>query len=204
MSPWIIENFPVKSGRVLDLFAGGSSVSFEAKKMGYEVISNDSLYSSFVVNKALIENKGVLLTETEIMKFQTVDDSGLREKLRWLDNSLYYDFEIDELSKLVAHSLKLKTYKKYLLQTLIRRAMIRKLPYSRMNIDWNNILKLRDEEYSYEKYGRRRAYHNEPFINHVLTDLESYNAAVFDNQRDNKAYQIRERVKRKTMRITGS
>ena len=32
--------------------------------------------------------------------------------------------------------------------------MIRKLPYSRMNVNWENIVKLRDEDYSYKKYGK--------------------------------------------------
>ncbi len=45
----------------------------------------------------------------------------------------------------------LEGYVKYLFQSLLRRAMIRKLPYSRMNITWENIVKLRDEEYSYKK-----------------------------------------------------
>lgn len=187
----MLNNFPVEQGRILDLFAGGSSVSFEAKNRGFEVVSNDALYSSFVVNKALIENKSVTLSEKEILKFEDINvDSEYRQKISWLENDLYHPSEIDELSKLTYLSEQLKGYKKYLLQALIRRAMIRKLPYSRMNIDWKNILKLRDEEYSYEKYGRRRAYHNEPFINHILHDLPSYNAAIFDNGHKNKVYQL--------------
>ena len=61
IASWIVDSFPIKEGSVLDLFAGGSSVSFELKSRGYRVISNDALYASFVVNKALIENKNILL-----------------------------------------------------------------------------------------------------------------------------------------------
>lgn len=190
LAPWIVDSFPIKSGRVLDLFAGGSSISYEAKKRGFEVLSNDALYSSFVVNKALIENNEVRLSEKKVLKYELVGNSDFRESVRWLDNTLYYPVEVDELSKLVYHSLQMRGYGKYILQALIRRAMIRKLPYSRMNIDWNNILKLRDETYSYEKYGRRRAYHNKPFIEHILTDLNSYNSAVFSNGGENKVYQL--------------
>ena len=71
---------------------------------------------------------------------------------------------------------------------LIRRAMIRKLPYSRMNVPWNQIQKLRDEDYSYEKYKRRRAYHNFTFEKHIRDNLENYNNAVFDNKKDNKSF----------------
>lgn len=74
----------------------------------------------------------------------------------------------------------LEGYVKYLFQSLLRRAMIRKLPYSRMNITWENIVKLRDEEYSYKIYGRRRAYHNLSFTQLMLNDLENYNQSIFD------------------------
>ncbi|MCA9766680.1 MAG: DNA adenine methylase [Carnobacterium sp.] len=188
---WIVDNFPIKEGKVLDLFAGGSSVSFELKKRNFEVTANDALYASLVVNKALIENKTTTLNKNDIEKALKRDtDINLREKLRWLDNNLFYETEVDELAQLVSYSKKITGYKKFVLQSLIRRAMIRKLPYSRMNIDWRNIVKLRDEEYSYKKYGRKRAYHNESFENHILKDLDSYNEAVFDNGKNNKAIQM--------------
>ncbi len=61
--------------------------------------------------------------------------------------------------------------------------MIRKMPYSRFNLNWDKIVQLRDEEYSYEKYKRRRAYHNQSFKFHFLKNLEEYNRAVFDNDK---------------------
>ena len=66
--------------------------------------------------------------------------------------------------------------------------MIRKMPYSRFNLNWDKIKQLRDEEYSYEKYKRRRAYHNESFQSHILQNLDAYNAAIFDNAKENIAY----------------
>lgn len=191
IASWIVDSFPIKEGSVLDLFAGGSSVSFELKSRGYRVISNDALYASFVVNKALIENKNILLKKSDIEKaLNTKVDTNLRNNLSWLDNNLFYPEEVDELTKLVYFSMKLRGYKRYVFQALIRRSMIRKLPYSRMNLDWKNIVKLRDEDYSYEKYGRRRSYHNESFSKHMIKDLDSYNGAVFDNGKKNIALQL--------------
>jgi len=187
----IVENTPIKEGIILDLFAGGSSVGFEYKKNGFQVISNDSLYGSYVLNKALIENSNTLLQKETIdkgLEFQPSIEQ--REKFDWLENRLFYQEEVDELSTLVSYSLTLEGYEKYLFQSLIRRAMIRKLPYSRMNINWKNIIKLRNEQYSYEKYGRRRAYHNQRFSYHMKKDLQSYNDAVFGNNRGNKAIQM--------------
>lgn len=187
---WLVDNFPIAGGIVLDAFSGGCSVSYELKKRGYEVITNDVLYSSFVVAKSIIENKDEQLGEEEIKKALSIQiTSEVREQYSWIENKLYFSEEVDELVKLVEYSKSLDHNKKYIMQSLIRRAMIRKLPYSRMNVPWNNIVKLRDEDYSYEKYGRRRAYHNVPFSQHILENLSSYNASVFDNGLNNTSHQ---------------
>lgn len=189
ISSWVVESFPEKSGIVLDLFSGGGAIAFEAKKRGYNVITNDALYSSWVVSKALIENKSIRLHQTAIGdSLKQNMDIKRRLELNWLDNKLFFEEEVDELTKLISYSeVQLENYEKYLFQALIRRAMIRKLPYSRMNIDWENIKKLRNEEYSYEKYGRKRAYHNASFSSHMEKDLKKYNEAIFDNCQENKS-----------------
>ncbi|MBI5974812.1 DNA adenine methylase [Staphylococcus canis] len=190
LTQWIVDNFPTGSGSVLDLFSGGSSVSFECKLRGYKVISNDVLYASFVVAKAIIENQAQTLNYRHIdeaLKMSlSVED---KEKYAWLDNKLYFSNELNELIKLIEYSKKLCNYEKYIFQSLIRRAMIRKLPYSRMNVPWASIVKLRDENYSYKKYGRKRAYHNESFSYHMKQNIENYNLSIFNNGKDNIAIQ---------------
>lgn len=189
ISDWIVENLPIKTGVILDLFSGGGSIAYALKREGYEVLTNDSLYSAYVVNKALIENSSEKLDITHVTKALTNSPSAkTRERLQFLSNELYFDFEINELAKLVDYVNSLKGYDRYIYLALLRRAMIRKLPYSRMNISWENIKKLRDEDYSYKKYGRRRAYHNRSFAHHMKEELASYNESVFDNGKDNKAF----------------
>ena len=63
------------------------------------------------------------------------------------------------------------------------RAMIHKMPYSRFTLNWDTIVQLRDEEYSYQKYKRKRAYHNESFKHHFLENVNEYNNAIFDNRK---------------------
>ena len=46
IASWIVEELPIKEGAVLDLFSGGSSISYELKKQGFKVISNDILSTS--------------------------------------------------------------------------------------------------------------------------------------------------------------
>jgi adenine-specific DNA-methyltransferase len=79
-------------------------------------------------------------------------------------------------------------YKKSMALILLRRSMIRKMPYSRFNIGWEKIKLLRNEDYSYKNYKRKRAYHNESFKSHFLQNLEAYNDAIFDNGKKNVSY----------------
>lgn len=188
IAEWIINELPLKSGKVLDIFAGGCSVSYALKRAGYSVISNDILYVDYVLAKALIENSQETLSINVLS--ETVDPNRVQElekNFQFLTDTLYYQEEVMELSKLVAISENLKGYDRYIMLSLIRRAMIRKLPYSRMNVPWQQIQKLRDEEYSYKKYKRRRAYHNKSFEFHIRENIDKYNNAVFKGA-DCKAY----------------
>lgn len=141
------------------------------------------MYSNYVLSKAFIENTNITLDNDvfniNLSKKEIKDNI---KKISFLSQKLYFDCEIYELAKMYTISQKLTGYKKYLFLALLRRAMIRKLPYSRMNLSWESIVKLRDEDYSYKKYGRRRAYHNYPFEYHMKRELEEYNNAVFKNE----------------------
>ena len=187
---WIVDNFPLSEGVVLDLFSGGSSISYKLKQKGYEVISNDVLYSNFVLSKAIIENstKKLKLNLTE-KQLDDYFDEKIFKDISWLINKLYFEEEVIELTKLLNFSNTLSQEEKYIFLSLLRRAMIRKLPYSRMNIKWEEIIKLRDEEYSYQKYKRRRSYHNKTFLFHIFDNLENYNNSIFSNNKNNKSYQ---------------
>ena len=191
LTDWIVENLPYKKGTVLDLFCGGCSVSYALKDHNYQVITNDVLYSNYVISKAIIENKKVTLNKKDIdVKIDKKDIDNKYNNIKFLSNKLYFDEEVHELAELLCIADMLNDEKKYLFLALIRRAMIRKIPYSRMNVPWDQIVKLRDEEYSYKKYKRRRAYHNKTFMEHILDNIKEYNDSVFDNKKDNKSYNL--------------
>lgn len=191
ISDWIVSELPVKKGTVIDLFSGGSSVAYKLKQNGYRVITNDVLYSNYCIAKALIENNTVELDLTidpeELSKYYSEET---KESIAWLGNKIYFPEELNELASIINFSNTLHGEEKYIFLALLRRAMIRKIPYSRMNIKWEEIVKFRDEELSYQKYKRRRAYHNKSFLHHIYENLNSYNGAVFNNLHDNKAYQL--------------
>lgn len=188
---WIIDNLPVKEGIILDIFAGGCSVSYGFKRAGYTVYTNDMLYSNYALAKAIIENSRDTLTN----EHQTISISDTKvekqyAQMDFLSNLVYFDYEVKELAKLVLISQQIPDYQKYIFISLLRRAMIRKIPYSRMNIKWEEIQKFRDEEYSYRMYGRYRSYHNKEFMYHIEKNKQEYNNAVFDNNKINKAFHM--------------
>ena len=185
---WICDNFPVWVHSIFDAFSGGCSVSYEAKKRGFQVFSNDILKINYHIAKSLIQNNDQILVRDD------VEFIFRGSPYEWFmfenySNIYFYPDECRELD-LYRKNIELLSSegKKSLAFSIMRRAMIRKMPYSRFNIPWSKIEKLRDEEWSYLKYKRRRAYHNLSFKEHFLDHLEEYNKAVFDNNKNNMVY----------------
>ena len=188
IAEWICEQLPVDVRTIADVFSGGCSFSFEAKKRGYQVIANDILNINYQLALALIVNNQEILTACDVdFIFSNPPKSGFMTKN--YSDVFFFKEECRELDAIRANILKLNnTYKQALAFALMRRAMIRKMPYSRFTISWEKVKQLRDEEYSYSKYGRRRAYHNQSFEFHFRENLNSYNQAVFNNGNIHQAY----------------
>jgi len=188
ISNWICDNIPKDVHTILDAFSGGASVSYEAKKRGYEVLSNDILKVNYLLSKALVENKNVTINENDL---KIIFDGRPKKGFMYNNYSEVFFFpeECMELDLYRNNIEKLDDeYKISLALSLIRRSMIRKMPYSRFNLPWEKIKQLRDEEYSYDKYKRKRAYHNLSFKHHFIQNLKEYNMAIFDNNNNNKSY----------------
>ena len=135
ISSWICDFFPEDVETVFDAFSGGASLSYEAKKRGYNVISNDILTINYKLSKALIENRNILLTEEDVnLIFEGKPKKGFMAKN--YTNIYFFENECKELDSYRENIDKLDCeYKKALAYSLIRRAMIRKMPYSRFTIN---------------------------------------------------------------------
>jgi len=188
ISDWICDNFPKDSKSIFDAFCGGCSISYTSKKRGMKVITNDILKINYLLAKSLIENKNDTLTDKDI----SIIFSGRPIKgfvYKNYANILFFSEECMELDLYRKNIDKLSSdYKKAIAFSLLRRSMIRKMPYSRFNLTWAKIKQLRDEEFSYEHYKRKRSYHNQSFKFHFLDNLNEYNSAIFDNKQNNLAY----------------
>ena len=185
---WIFNFIPSDVKSIFDGFSGGSVFGYFGKRKGYKVFSNDILNINYQISKALIENKSEKLNDEDIsLIFSGSPFVGFFTEN--YANRFYFEGECKELDLYRFNIEKLKSsYKKALAYTILRRAMIRKMPYSRFNIPWNKIVDLRNEELSYEKYGRKRAYHNQSFKFHFLKELDSYNNSIFDNGQENLSF----------------
>lgn len=187
---WISSLIPAGTNSILDVFAGGCSVAYMAKKKGLQVYANDILKINYHIAEALIENAGDTLDNRDVdiifsgepfKGFMTINYA----------NKFYYEDECMELDLYRANIERLSSkYKKALALILIRRAMIRKMPYSRFTIKWDKIKQLRDEDFSYKHYKRKRHYHNQSFRVHFETNLKEYNESIFDNGKQNVAFNL--------------
>lgn len=191
LSCWIVSLIPADCKSIIDGFAGSGVLSYIFRKNGYNTIINDSLYASYVTAKALVENKNTLLTKADIEGMDTYPiNNSIIKDTDFLRERFYYGYEVDEINHILSFANdKLTGYKWYMLIALLRRAMIRKMPYSRMNLSWESIQQLRDEQWSYKKYGRKRAYHNKTFTYHILDNIENYNNAISDYDNNVLVYQ---------------
>ena len=187
---WIASLIPADATSFLDVFCGGCSVGYMAKEKGLTVYANDILKINFYIAQALIENNDKTIDDKDISKiFSGEAIEGFM--FQNFADQYYFPDECKELDKIRENIIKIKDkYKKAMAFTLMRRAMIRKMPYSRFTIKWEKVIELRDEELSYAKYGRRRHYHNQSFQFHFEDNLKEYNDAVFSNGKDNKAYNL--------------
>lgn len=188
IAKWICDQFPHDAETLFDAFSGGGSLSYEAKCRGLEVYTNDILKINYHIANALIKNNGNLLDKNDI---ETIFNGEPFEGFMFQNysNVFFFPEECKELDLYRINIEKLDSEeKKSLAFALIRRAMIRKMPYSRFTLNWDKIVQLRDEEYSYQKYKRKRAYHNQTFKHHFLQNVNEYNNAIFDNRKNNVAY----------------
>ena len=103
--------------------------------------------SGLSIANALIQNNKTVLEENDIeLIFSGKPFEGFM--FNHYSNVFFFPEECKELDLYRSNIEKLDSEeKKSLAFALMRRAMIRKMPYSRFTLNWDTIVQLRDEEY---------------------------------------------------------
>lgn len=113
---------------VLDLFSGSGIVSYMYKCHGKEVTSNDYMAMAATYAKALVENKGILLSEKDVKKIlQATDNDGFVERVF---RDIYFTNDENILiDNIRANIKKLRDpYKKAIAMAALIRACTKKRP----------------------------------------------------------------------------
>jgi adenine-specific DNA methylase len=161
-------------------------ISHTAKKHGKKTIYNDYLKFNQQVGLALIENKGVTLSDDDVEFILTDHDrfqypaviqnefDGLyftRDENEWLDKRQRNITALDN------------QYKQAIAYSAAGQAALAKRPYNLFHRA-NLSMRTRDVERS---FGNKTTWET-PFETHFKAAVEEYNNAVFDNGKENAAY----------------
>ncbi len=179
---WILENIP-EGNSIFDAFSGSGIVSYNLKKLGKKVISNDVLYSSYLFVKSMVENDSTILSRDEINALFLENDNrsdyierNFTDVFFTKDESVFLDnlrMNIEEMDD---------PYKKSIAYSAAVRTCIQKMPGGKFRA---NLLKYRNESFKHyrPKYVKdiRKTY---------FEFLKMLNDAVFSNGLHNEAYNI--------------
>lgn len=182
---WIAQYIPQDAKIVLDAFSGSQSVAYMFKQMGKTTITNDFLDFNNQIGKALIENKEEILDEGDVRIL--LDENQDKEKFDLMErlfSGLFFSSEeaafIDSFRSNVQRLS--SPYKQAMAFTVLCRSLTRK-------VTMGHFAHTQALAYAADptRIKRNRSLVR-PIKDLFLELLPQYNAAVFDNGKDNKSY----------------
>ena len=172
---------------VLDLFGGTGILSYRAKKHGKAVYYNDLLKFNHLIGKAIIENHSAGLSESDIDRLTTFEESVeypsfIQDKF----SGIYFTNEENEWLDKFRYNIQEKLdneYKRAISFSAVSQSCLAKRPYNlfhRANLD----MRTRDVNRS---FGNKTTWER-PFEEHFRNFVEEYNFASFSNDNQTRAY----------------
>ena len=183
LTNWILQSIPEGIETVFDAFSGTSVIGYYLKDKGYKVYSNDFLKCNFLIAKALIENAQNTLDKNDIdILFDKNTIAGNLIEATFTDVFFKRD-QAQFLDRFRANVNNLSNeYKKALALALINRSLTRK-------VTLGHFAHLRAIQYSEDPERVKRNPNLGRDIKYIFQNLvSSYNNAVFDNNKSNKAF----------------
>lgn len=165
-----------KFNTALDLFSGSGVVSYMLKSHGKAVVSNDYMAMSATFAKAMIENNKVTLSQSdalELLEWKTPTDNFVQTKFQ----GLYFSDDDNHLIDTLRSNIKtLKNpYKRAIAMSALIRACLKKRPRGIFT-------------YIGHRYDDGRKDLSMSFRAQFLDAVDMINAAVFNNDKKNKAH----------------
>jgi len=159
----------------IDLFSGSGIVSYMLKSHGKSVMSNDYMAMSTTLAKAMIENNDITLSQPEalaLLEPKKPNDGFVESKFQ----GLYFDDDSNRLIDILRANIKAvkNPFKRAIAMSALIRACLKKRPRGIFT-------------YVGHRYDDGRKDLTMSFRAQFLEAVESVNAAVFDNGKQNKA-----------------
>jgi adenine-specific DNA-methyltransferase len=187
ISDWIWEHISkIGFESVLDAFGGTGAISHKAKEFNKRVIYNDHLRFNYQIGLALIENSDVRLTEEDLdFLLQSHDHLDYPDFIQREFEGLYFtDEENAWLDRMYVNIGELNNkYKQAIAYSALGQSCLAKRPY---NLFHRANLYMRTEEVE-RSFGNKTTW-EKSFEEHFRKNVEEFNGAVFDNSRDNQAF----------------
>ena len=182
---WISQYIPQNVSFVLDAFAGSQSIAYMFKQRGKTVYTNDFLNFNHQIGLALVENKNQILTQSDLeLLFSDNKDPEKYNLIESLYSNLFFDRAEAKFLDSFRSNVQLleNSYKQALAFTVICRSMTRK-------VTMGHFAHTQAMNYANnpERIKRNRSLVR-PIKEIFLDLLPKYNAAVFDNQKENHSF----------------
>lgn len=154
----------------LDVFAGSNVVSYFMKTKGKKVITNDFMSISYYVSKAIIENSKTLLSDSDLRLL--LDTSSQESFISETFKNLYFSDEENQFLDQVRANIELldNEFKKAIAISALTRACMKKRPRGIFT-------------YIGHRYDDGRKDIRKSLRNHFIDNVQSFNNAVFDNEK---------------------
>jgi len=171
----------------LDVFCGTSVVSFKAKLHGKQVYANDILKFNYYVALSIIENNDRKLTRKDLeLILSNHPDISYPTFIQDTFKGIFYTDEenawLDRVITNIETFIEDK-YKKALAYTILGQACLVKRPFNLFHRR-NLYMRLANIKRS---FGNKKTW-DTPFETHFKRFAKEYNAVIFDNGRENKAF----------------
>lgn len=182
---WIAKFISENAHTVLDAFGGSQSIAYMMKQMGKRTLTNDFMSFNNHIGKAFIENPGITLTANDVEIL--FSSNGNPDKFNLME-TLFADLFFTREEAAFADSFRSNVgrldnpYKQSLALTIMCRSMTRK-------VTMGHFAHTQALNYAANpaRVKRNRSLIR-PLKDLFLELLPLYNAAIFDNQKENKSY----------------